>query len=595
MGSNHSSMASSHKKQHKLSKLIGLMGYFGNYKRFYLIGLALGIFDAVAQSSVPMLFRYVLNQLQEDPERLVNELMLPILLASIVIIGLFFATAYFFHVLTSVGAARFARHLQVKLYEHIQRLGVDFFHRKEVGEVTSRLNGDIDALHGGMATISSILWALVMLLQCGVMMFWIDWRLAILFLFLSLLVTIISQFWMPKIKRLTRDVRDASGDISARVTEYIGLMTLIKSFSREEATARKVRFYSDAVRKTRERLTWQQFLFFDTMQVLVRFIAPLMLLFVGAVMLSKNTLLVGDLVAFWGFWLLMGGTLSSLVTQAASLFALTASVDRIAEFFREVPAIKDRPNALPLGKINGEIRFDDVSFRYPNDRGGPVLNHINLTIKPGTSVALVGPSGAGKSTLMQLLMRFYDPVSGAIYLDGTDLRDIRQHSLRERIGVVMQDSIFFAGSIADNLRLSNPNATIEDMHTALKMANALEFVEDSEKGLNTNLGERGSRLSGGQKQRLSLARVFLKDPPILLFDEATSALDAVSERLVKEALDRLREGRTTITVAHRLATVVDADQLIVFDKGHIIAQGTHAELLVSCPLYASMAKSQGLD
>lgn len=592
--SNHGLMGSPRNKQGKLSKLIDLMSYFGNYKRFYLIGLALGIFDAVSQSAVPMLFRYVLNELQKDPVYFVQEQIVPILVVSTGIISIFFAAAYFFHVLTSVGAARFARHLQVKLYEHIQRLGVDFFHRNEVGEVTARLNGDIDALHGGMGMVSGILWGVVMLAQCLAMMFWIEWRLALLFIVLSLVVTALSHFWMPRIKRLNREVRDASGDISARVTEYIGLMTLIKSFSREDVTARRVRFYSDAVRKKREKLTWQQFLFFDTMQVLVRFVAPLLLLFVGAVMLSKDNLLIGDLVAFWGFWLLMGGTLSSIITQAASLFALTASVDRIAEFFREVPAIKDKPDAIALGRVKGDIRFVNVSFRYPNDRGGPVLNNINLTIKPGTSVALVGPSGAGKSTLMQLLLRFYDPIEGSIFLDGTDLRNLQQKSLRERVGVVLQDSIFFAGTIADNLRLSKPDATEEEMREALRMANALEFVEESEKGLETNLGERGSRLSGGQKQRLSIARVFLKNPTILLFDEATSALDAVSERLVKEALDRLRSGRTTITVAHRLSTVIDADQLVVFDKGHIVGQGTHTELVATCPLYRSMAENQGL-
>ncbi|MDX2108703.1 MAG: ABC transporter ATP-binding protein [Verrucomicrobiota bacterium] len=571
-----------------------LYSYLGDYKCWFFLGVFLGVLDAGSQALVPMFFRHIMNSLDADADAFLRNELVFSLLAGIGIVVIFFPAAYYFHVLTSVASARFCRNLQIALHEHVQRLSADFFHRNKVGEVATRLNGDLDIVSGAAGTLSFLAWSVVMMAQGTAMMLWINWQLGLVFVGMMIVVALFTHTYMKHIREMNRKVRDAAGEVSALITEYIALNPLIKSFSREDYAQNKVVRQSDRVRMRREQLWWRQFLYTDLMQVLVRFVAPFTLLFLGAWLMTQGKIKMGDLVAFWGYWLIMGGSLTAILGITTQIFSILASVDRIFEFFNETPRIADRPNAVALTNVKGEITFNDVSFVYPNERGGPVLDHVNLTLKPGERIALVGPSGAGKSTLLQLVLRFYDPVGGAVLLDGVDLRDIQQTSLRQHLGVVMQESVFFAGTVLENMRLANPKATREQVIDALRAANALDFVEEMQGGLHASLGERGMRLSGGQKQRLSIARVFLKNPPVLLFDEATSALDSKSERVVKEAMDRLLHGRTAMIVAHRIATVLDADRIIVMERGRVSAMGTHNELMATCPLYHELCTTQGL-
>ncbi|MFA5258247.1 MAG: ABC transporter ATP-binding protein, partial [Opitutales bacterium] len=390
------------------------------------------------------------------------------------------------------------------------------------------------------------------------------------------------------------DLRDASGEVSAVITEYVGIFGLLKAYSREDFAESRVRDKSDRLLLHREKVTRWQNAFTDLMQMLTRFVAPLMILFIGAAWIAKGVLMAGDLAAFWGYWLQLSGVVQGLVFTFSGLMASVAAMDRLCAFFEEQPLVKDPEKPLSPANVQGGIELRDVHFRYPLSEAeeGPVLSGVNLTIRPGERLALVGPSGAGKSTLLTLILRFHDPDAGAVLLDGQDLRDFAQGDLHAQMGIVLQESLFFAGTIGDNLRLGRPDATTEQMWAALEAANAAGFVRDLPRQMDSVLGERGAKLSGGQKQRLAIARLFLKDPKIVMFDEPTSALDADSESKVKEAMKKLFKDRTSITVAHRLSTVMDAGRILVMDKGAIIAEGRHEELRANCPLYAEFCSKQ---
>lgn len=568
--------------------------FLAGYRWKFYLGLSLAVVDAVCQASVPLFFKAILEGLEKGPARYMAENFWPTVWLAIGVIVVFFPAAYFFHVFTTVGASVFVRNLQVRLNEHINRLSADFFHRQQVGEITARLNTDVEVLNQGVGPLNGLVWSSVLVAYSVGMMLWISVPLTGLFAVLAIVVGVVSYFFLPEVKRMNRRVRDASGRVTAMITEYLGVNVLIRSYSREDYVQREVEAKSDEVLRERVRLMYLQHLMTDVLQVLIRFVGPLGLLFVGAQLLEGGSITTGELVAFWGFWMLVGGYLSMIIGMTASFFSVLSAADRIVDFFRETPRIRDREGAPPLRVEGGEIRLEGVSFRYPGDRGGPVLKDVSLTISPGEKIALVGPSGAGKSTLLQLLLRFYDPDEGRVSIDGQDVREVQVHSLRSQIGVVLQESLFFSGTVAENLRLAAPYANESQMWKALEAANAKEFILQMSDGLQTQLGERGLKLSGGQKQRLSIARVFLKDPRIILLDEATSALDSRSESLVKDALDRLMKGRTSIAVAHRLSTVRDADRIIVMEKGEITAMGPHEKLLQESPLYAELHATQAL-
>jgi ABC-type multidrug transport system fused ATPase/permease subunit len=568
--------------------------FMGSERKFFIWAYSLAVVDAICQASVPLYFRHIINALEQSPQTFLQTTFGPAVLAAIALIVIFFPAAYFFHVFAAIATARLCRNLQVALHEHVQTLSADFFQRTHVGEISSRINQDLDQVNGSASVLSHFVWALIMVVFSMACMFAIHWPLAVIMTLIVAATAWITKIFSDKVREMSRQVRDASGALTALVTEYISINLLIKAYSREEMAGARVRRQSNMVRKRREHLSWKQFLFTDTLQIIIRFGAPLLLLFLGGVFVARDQMRIGDLVAFWGYWLILGGTVTSLLSLVTQIYASLASVDRIFDFFDETPMVRNKPGAEPVTSVQGRIDFENVLFQYPGQRGGPVIRNLSLTVEAGRRVALVGPSGAGKSTLIQLILRFYDPVEGAVKIDGKDLRDLEQRSLRSHIGVVPQESIFFSGTIQDNLRLARENASETEMIAALKAANAWEFVRTMPGGLQAELGERGVRLSGGQRQRLSIARVFLKNPPILLLDEATSALDSQSEQLVQEAMGRLLAGRTSITIAHRLSTVTHCDEIFVMKDGEVVARGTHGQLLESCPFYRELCARQGL-
>ncbi|MCW5604691.1 MAG: ABC transporter ATP-binding protein [Burkholderiales bacterium] len=503
-----------------------------------------------------------------------------------------FPVAALSHAWRGISMIRFSRDLQSTLYLHVQRLSADFFHRHKVGEIAARTSGDIDAIGNSAGAVGSVVYSVVILVQSLVMMCWLSMPLTGVFVVMMVLVTAISHCFLPKIRKRSRAHRDAAGEASAALTEYISIQDLIRSFSREDMAYDKVQSRITETRRRAERLTWTTSIFYDLLTVLMQIAGPVALLLTGAWLIAQGRLSVGDLTAFWGYWVLMGGGVMMVLSNITAVYSGMASADRVFDFLYERPMIEDAPQAVVLDRVAGEIVFDGVNFNYPTESDQTVLRDVSFRIAPGQRVAFVGPSGAGKSTILQLVLRIYDPLTGGIRVDGTDLRQIRQDSLRRNVGMVMQESVFFSGTIADNLRFARPDATEAQMIAALENASAWSFVRDMPGGLHAVIGERGAKLSGGQKQRLSISRVFLKDPPIVLFDEATSALDSISEKLVQEAMERLMSGRTTLIVAHRIATVRSADVIFILQDGRITASGPHSELIEKSPLYYELHAHQ---
>jgi len=569
-----------------------LWRFMGPHQRIYFAGLTLGVLDAACQTLIPMVFRGVLNSLERGQGTHVDTGFWLTLAGGVGLAFLFFPIAYFFHRFLIVAMARMTQEMRTRLYYHVQRLSADFFQGRKVGEINQRLNNDVDTLTLAGETTMYFVWLLFRVIWSLTAMIYIDVRLTGLFVVLMAGLGLWTRSYMPKIREMHRSVRDKLGQTSATITEYVGLNDLIKSYTGEETAEARVAKSTDEIREEQERLARWQFLYADITQVLLLFLAPFTLLFVGAWMITAGHLRVGDLVAFYAYWMMIGASVNGIINTFTRVFAGLASADRVFELFDEKPLVTDAPHAHDLGEVRGRIAFEDVSFYYPARADQRVLDRVRFEVPAGQRLAIVGPSGAGKSTILQLILRFYDPHEGRVTIDGNDLRDLTQRSLRRNVGMVMQESVFFSGTIADNLRLGRAEATEDEMREALASADLLEFVDSQRDGLYTLLGERGASLSGGQKQRLSIARVFLKDPPVLLFDEATSSLDSLAEKQVQAAMGRLMTGRTTVIVAHRIATVRNADRILLLDEGRIRATGRHEELLARDRLYQELCAHQ---
>ena len=575
-----------------LVKVLGLMS--PKVRRLYLFGLFLGIIDAACYSVRPLIFKFMLNKLQVGYENFTLDIVYPCLIGAAIISLFYYPSAYFFHILCASSIAKFLNQLRMRLYDHVQSLSGDFFMRNKIGEISNRLNADLDAMNGGLGGIMGLVWSAFVMSLSLFQIYMINWRLSILLTIHLLIIGISAKLYLPGIRQLSRISRDTNGELSATLTEYISINTLIKSMAREDYGHKKVYHANSKVLRSAVTLFKRQFLYTDAIQTFVGFAAPTSIILYGGYLIKENELKIGDLVAFWGYWIMLNAMVTMILEGFRNIMASFTSADRVLDYLDEISIVKDLPDAKEIEIKKGKLEFKDVVFTYPGFNE-IVLQGINFTVEPGKHIALVGPSGAGKSTVLQLIQRFFDPQAGEILVDGVNIKEFNQRFLRSQMGFVMQDNIFFEGTIEENLRLAKPDATMEEMKAALINANAWDFVNEFTNGIQAMLGEKGARLSGGQKQRLSIARVFLKNPAIIIFDEATSALDSLSEKAVQEAMDRLMKNRTTITVAHRISTIQNADEILVLEKGLIIHRGRHDELLIKSKLYFDLANHQGLS
>ena len=503
-----------------------------------------------------------------------------------------FATAARYFCITLLGERSLAA-LRSKLYAHVIRLDVGFFERSRVGELISRLGTDTEVVQALIGSgISVALRSAVMLLGASAMMVWTSPRLA------GLTALVIPAVMLPilvfgrRVQKLSRASQDRLADAAAIANETLNAAPAVKAYAREGIESRR---YGDAIDRAldsaRRRIAMRALL---TAGVIVLFFGAITLvLWVGARDVLAGTLNAGILGQFVLYAVFAAGSVAGLSEVWGDVLRAAGAMERISELFGEQAQIADPPQPLALPRpVSGALRFEHVGFHYPTRPDAPALHDFTLDIRPGETVALVGPSGAGKSTVFALLLRFYDPQTGAIRLDGMDLRALALPELRGTIALVPQETVIFAGSAADNIRFGRQAASDDEVREAAGAAEAHEFISALGNGYDAELGERGVRLSGGQRQRIAIARAILRDAPLLLLDEATSALDAQSEAAIQQALERLEKGRTTLVIAHRLATVQRADRIVVMDGGRIVAQGTHESLLAEGGLYAELARLQ---
>ncbi|HDV5877973.1 TPA: SAV1866 family putative multidrug efflux ABC transporter [Staphylococcus aureus] len=483
--------------------------------------------------------------------------------------------------------------IRKKLYNHLQALSARFYANNQVGQVISRVINDVEQTKDFILTGLMNIWldCITIIIALSIM-FFLDVKLTLAALFIFLFYILTVYVFFGRLRKLTRERSQALAEVQGFLHERVQGISVVKSFAIEDNEAKNfdkknTNFLIRALKHTR----WNAYSFAAINTVTD--IGPIIVIGVGAYLAISGSITVGTLAAFVGYLELLFGPLRRLVASFTTLTQSFASMDRVFQLIDEDYDIKNGVGAQPIEIKQGRIDIDHVSFQY-NDNEAPILKDINLSIEKGETVAFVGMSGGGKSTLINLIPRFYDVTSGQILIDGHNIKDFLTGSLRNQIGLVQQDNILFSDTVKENILLGRPTATDEEVVEAAKMANAHDFIMNLPQGYDTEVGERGVKLSGGQKQRLSIARIFLNNPPILILDEATSALDLESESIIQEALDVLSKDRTTLIVAHRLSTITHADKIVVIENGHIVETGTHHELIAKQGAYEHLYSIQNL-
>ncbi len=481
--------------------------------------------------------------------------------------------------------------IRQQLYRHLQRLSMRYFETRSTGRIMTRILYDVHAIQQTLTgNLVDIITNSTTVLFVMVLVFAINWRLALIAVAVLPLYVLNFLAWQPIIRRMSTEAREQFSEISGRLNDAISGIRIIKAFTRERSESR--RFVHEVreiielnVRAGRARA------FLSVISSFLTGVASIVVMYVGGrEILFAGRMTYGELIQFSAYMGMLYGPIIALVTINDQIQVAMAAIERIFELFDTAPDIQERRAPVILTRCHGRVEFDHIWFAYdPNE---DVLQDVAFAAEPGTVTALVGRSGSGKSTLVNLIPRFYDPTRGRILLDGVDLRDLQITSLRKQIGMVMQESFLFAGTLRGNIKYGRPEATDAEVVQAAIAANAHEFITEFPDGYETRVGERGARLSGGQRQRISIARAILRNPRILILDEATSALDSESEAAIQEALVYLMQGRTTFTIAHRLSTVMNADEIIVLDYGKVVERGTHVELATNGGIYEMLCEVQ---
>src|SRR5438034_2485486 len=488
--------------------------------------------------------------------------------------------------LTGWVGERILADLRMRLFGHLQRLSLGFYERNRAGVIISRLTNDVEALDQLVTDgVSSLVQNTLTLLGTAILLFVLDWRLALATLAVIPLMSAATAIFRSRSSRAYAAVRERLGLVTATLAEDIAGMRVVQAFSRERANTRNFQTVAERYRESNMQTVVLNGLYFPFVDLLSS-IALAVVLGYGGHLYFSGAVTVGTLFAFMLYVQNFFDPVQQLSQLYNTFLSATAALDKIMGVLDEEPEVRDRPGARDLPRIQGHVQFEQVRFRY--GRGDEVLHGIDLDVPAGTTVALVGHTGAGKSTIAKLLARFYDATEGRITIDGIDLRDVTQESLRRQLGVVPQEGFLFAGTVRDNIAFGSPDASPAEVAAAAQAVGAHEFIMTLEDGYETNLQERGTRLSLGQRQLVAFARALLADPRILILDEATSSVDIGTERRIESALRTLLADRTAFVIAHRLSTIRDADLIVVLEHGEVIEQGTHDELMARRGLYTSL-------
>jgi ATP-binding cassette subfamily B protein len=570
--------------------MLWLFGQLGPYKRQVTFAMLALIVGAMSWLVLGQGVKYVVDQgfVANNAQRL-NQLVLVVI--GIGLVGSF-ATYFRFYYMIWLGE-RVSADIRQNVYSHLLTLSPSFFAATRTGEVISRFTSDTTVLQSvvGMG-LSMALRAIVTFIGSLILMMLTSHMLTLYVLIAVPVVLFPIRIFGAKVRVYARNSQDRVADVGAYIDESLHEIQTVQAYTHEQID--KQRFFSriDGVMEAaRKRIQFRALMIASIMGISL--LAITLVAWLGAQLVLNSELTAGELTAFMFYAVMAGGSVATISEVIGEIQKAAGASERLMELLQTDSTVQTQAKPLLISnKVRGELKLEEVSFYYPTVDETPVLTELNLTINAGERIALVGPSGAGKSTLFQLLLRFYDVQQGQITLDSLPIAQLDINQLRQQFALVSQESVIFACSVFDNIAYGRPNASKDDVIAAAKAARADEFVSEFSEGYETQLGERGVRLSGGQKQRIAIARAILADRPILLLDEATSALDAANEVKVKLALDELMKDKTTIIIAHRLSTVINADRIVVMDKGKIIAIGTHQELVQSNSLYRELAELQ---
>ncbi|NWK77679.1 ABC transporter transmembrane domain-containing protein [Aquitalea sp. LB_tupeE] len=572
----------------RISPLLGLLPFLRPYRRRAWLALLALTVAAVSTLVLPMAFRVLIDQgFSSRNAGHINQYFLMLFGVAVV---LALATAGRFYLVSWLGE-RVTADVRSAVYRHVISMSPQYFETTQTGEVLSRLTTDTTLVQTVIGTSLSMGLRNVLLMLGGLVMLAMTSPSLTGYILVTLLLVVLPiVLFGRRVRALSKSSQDRIADSSAMAGEVLNAIPTVQAFNQQAAEAKRFvgsveLSFATALARIRARSL------LTVAVIMLIFGAIVFVLWLGAQQVLAGQMSGGLLAQFILYAVVTAGAIGAVAEVWGDVQRAAGATERLMELLQLASPVTEptQPHALPAA---GRLRLQQVSFAYPSRPEQPSLSHIDLELAPGEHVALVGPSGAGKSTLFQLLLRFYDPQQGQISLGGIDIRQLALADLRQHIGVVLQDSVIFGSSALENIRYGRPDATDEEVHAAARAAAAHDFIQALPQGYATYLGERGVRLSGGQRQRIAIARAILKNPPILLLDEATSALDAESEQLVQGALERAAANRTTLVIAHRLATVKEADRIVVLEGGRIVAQGRHEELLHSSPLYARLAALQ---
>ena len=573
------------------------MRYIKPYWKEIAITVVVGMLKFGIPLVIPLIMKYVIDDIigsgQMTTAEQINELIWLMSIVLVIFIVFRPPIEYYRQYFAQWTGNKILYDIRDQLFHHLQKLSLQFYANRKSGEVISRVIHDVEQTKNFIITGMMNIWLdLFTIVVAIIIMLTMDPWLTLIAVSLMPLYGFAIKYFYSRLRMLTRERSQALAEVQGHLHERLQGMNVIRSFALEDYEQQQFqRQNNHFLNKAIDHTKWnaKTFAVVNT----ITDIAPVMVIGVAGLLVIQNGITVGTMVAFVAYMDRLYNPLRRLVNSSTTITQSIASMDRVFELADETYDIEDKPDAVLYRFPQGEVIFEDVAFAYQD--GETLLQDMNFRVESGQTVALVGMSGGGKSTIMSLIPRFHDVTRGRILVDGRDVRDYQMRSLRDRIGMVLQDNIIFSDSVMFNIRMGRPDATDEEVYEAARAANAHDFIMKLPYGYETNIGERGVKLSGGQKQRVAIARVFLKSPEILIFDEATSSLDLESESLIQQSLFRLAENRTTFIVAHRLSTITHSDKILVIDQGRVVESGSHEELMKQQGSYYNLFQVQNLN